>query len=98
MTKPAARLTDVQVCTLNTAGVAHVGGPISIVAPRTVFVNGLMAATIQDLCPCAAGGPNVIAAGSGSVFIDGLGAARQFDSTGHGGLINSGSADVFIGD
>ncbi|SEI51309.1 Zn-binding Pro-Ala-Ala-Arg (PAAR) domain-containing protein, incolved in TypeVI secretion [Dyadobacter sp. SG02] len=98
MNKPAARLSDLQVCTLNTAGVAHVGGSIAIAAPRTVFVNGMKAATIQDQCPCAAGGPNVIAAGSGSVFFDGLAAARQTDSTAHGGRISSGSADVFIGD
>jgi uncharacterized Zn-binding protein involved in type VI secretion len=98
MTKPAARLNDLQVCTLSSGPVAHVGGPITIVAPRTVFVNGLMAATAQDLCPCAAGGPNTIAGGSGSVFMDGLPAARQTDLTAHGGRISSGSMDVLIGD
>lgn len=98
MTKPAARLNDLQVCQLTSGPVAHVGGTIVIAAPRTVFVNGLMAATAQDLCPCAAGGPNTIAGGSGSVFFDGLPAARQSDPTAHGGRISVGSGDVFIGD
>lgn len=98
MSKAAARLTDLQVCTLSSGPVAHVGGPISIVAPRTVLINGLMAATAHDLCPCAAGGPNTIASGSSSVFFDGLPAARQTDPTAHGGRISTGSMDVFIGD
>ena len=98
MISPAARLNDLQTCTLSTGPAAHVGGPIAIVAKRTVFVNGVMAAAAQDQCPCAAGGPNTIAQGSGTVFFDGLPAARQLDLTAHGGRISSGSPDVLIGD
>jgi hypothetical protein len=39
-----------------------------------------------------------IAKGSASVFIGGKAAARQTDTTVHGGLISKGAARTFIGD
>ena len=42
--------------------------------------------------------PNTIAAGSKTVLIKGLPAARQLDLTGCGATIVSGSPNVFIGD
>ncbi|OJI38722.1 PAAR motif protein [Vibrio vulnificus] len=44
------------------------------------------------------GPPDSIKQGSSSVFINGKPAARMFDATNHGGVIISGSPNVFIGD
>nr|WP_295929479.1 PAAR domain-containing protein [uncultured Dyadobacter sp.] len=96
---PAARLNDMHQCPapMESGTGTHVGGTIVVTGLRTVFVNGLQAATAQDQCVCP-GSPNVIAKGSGTVFFNGKPAARQTDSTAHGGKIASGSPNVFIGD
>ena len=75
----------------------HVGGTIVVAGLRTVFINGMMAATMQDMCICP-GSPNMIAMGSATVFFNGKMAARQTDTTQHGGQISMGSPNVFIGD
>lgn len=68
-----------------------------------VFINMRPAARLSD--PAAAHGcssckPHArnIAAGSGSVFINGLAAARVGDGISCGGVVASGSPNVFIGD
>lgn len=45
----------------------------------------------------AGGGADIVAFGSGSVFIEGLPAARFGDQMAHGGKIVSGSSNVVIG-
>lgn len=96
---PAARLNDMHQCPapMESGTGTHVGGTIVVTGLRTVFVNGLQAAAAQDQCVCP-GSPNMIAKGSGTVFFNGKPAARQTDSTAHGGKIASGSPNVFIGD
>lgn len=93
----AARITDMHVCPLvNPGGVPHVGGPVLPPGAVTVFIGGLPAATLGDMCLCS-GPPDVIAAGSSTVFIGGKPAARQGDPTAHGGSIVAGCPTVLVG-
>lgn len=96
---PAARATDMHTCQvpLVPGPGTHVGGIITVLGARTVFINNLMAAVQGDTCVCPVP-PNSIATGSGRVFINGLPAARQNDLTAHGGQISTGSPTVQIGD
>lgn len=97
---PAARITDMHVCTMVTPGtppVPHFGGPIFCPCSSTVIINGLYAARATDLAMCVAPVPDIIATGSSSVFIEGLPAARVGDLTIHGGVIVSGAQSVVIG-
>ena len=93
---PAARLTDLHTCPMVTGVVPHVGGPITGPGGVNVMIAGMISARISDLCVCA-GGPDVIAMGSGTVLICGMPAARLGDATVHGGLITSGAPTVMIG-
>jgi len=88
---PAARLTDAHTCP------AHVGGPVLSPGAPKVFIEGHKAARVGDLCKCETGPPDPIAKGSPTVFIGGLMAARQTDTTAHGGVIVGGAARTFIG-
>jgi uncharacterized Zn-binding protein involved in type VI secretion len=54
------------------------------------------AARVGDMLICS-GPPDTIAAGSGTVMIGGMPAARMGDSTAHGGVIVVGCATVIIG-
>ncbi len=92
----AARVGDLHVCPLNTAGVPHVGGPIMPPGTPTVMIEGLPAAVVGDLCTCT-GPPDSIVMGSQTVLIGGKPAARMGDTTAHGGSITLGSATVLIG-
>jgi uncharacterized Zn-binding protein involved in type VI secretion len=95
---PAARITDMHVCPMQTPAVIpvpHVGGPISLACP-TVLIQFLPAARVGDLAVCV-GPPDVIALGSFSVVIGGQPAARMGDMTVHGGTITMGAPNVMIG-
>ncbi len=98
--KPAARLTDLHVCPMQTPGtppIPHVGGPIVGPGAATVLVAGLPAACLGDTAVCV-GPPDVIATGSSTVLIGGKPAARLGDTTAHGGSISVGAPTVMIGD
>ncbi len=91
---PAARLGDMHTCPLVTPP-PHLGGPIIMGAP-TVFIGGMPAARLGDICTCV-GPPDTIVMGSGTVLIGGMPAARLGDSTAHGGVIVLGEFTVLIG-
>ncbi|MCB0632245.1 MAG: PAAR domain-containing protein [Saprospiraceae bacterium] len=96
---PAARLTDMHTCPMQTPGVPpipHVGGPIIGPGAPTVLIGGLPAARVGDLCICV-GPPDTIVMGSATVMIGGMPAAQMGDSTAHGGTIVVGSPTVNIG-
>ena len=94
---PAARVTDLHVCPMVTALVPHVGGPIlPPCAPTVLTGNNMPQARVSDLATCV-GPPDVIAQGSTSVTVIGLFAARQLDTTVHGGKIVIGWPTVIIG-
>jgi len=76
--------------------VPHVGGPILPPGCPTVFIAGLPAARVGDLCICT-GPPDSIIIGSGTVLIGGAFAARMGDMTAHGGSIIIGCPTVIIG-
>jgi uncharacterized Zn-binding protein involved in type VI secretion len=100
MSQPAARLTDMHTCPMQTPGVPpipHVGGPIVGPGATTALIGGLPAARVSDTCTCV-GPPDVIAKGSPTVLIAGLLAARMGDLTAHGGVIAGGFPKVMIGD
>lgn len=93
----AARITDMHVCPMpNPNGTPHVGGPILPPGAPNVFIGGLPAARMGDMCTCA-GPPDSIAKGSGTVMIGGMPAARMGDTTAHGGSIVGGLPTVMIG-
>ena len=99
MGKPAARAGDMHACPLATPAVPpvpHVGGPIAPPGSPQVFIGGLPAARVGDICVCV-GPPDAIAMCSSSVFIGGQPAARALDATVHGGVITAGFPTVAIG-
>jgi uncharacterized Zn-binding protein involved in type VI secretion len=96
---PAARLTDMQTCPMQTPAVPpvpHVGGPIIGPGVVTVLIGGLPAAVVGNMATCV-GPPNSIAQGSSSVLIGGMPAARMGDTMAHGGTIAIGCFTVMIG-
>jgi uncharacterized Zn-binding protein involved in type VI secretion len=96
---PAARLSDLHVCPLVTAGsppLPHVGGPVIGPAVPSVLIGRLPAAVVGDQAVCA-GLPDSIVQGSATVFIGGRPAARLGDATAHGGSIVMGCSTVLIG-
>ena len=99
MSKPAARITDMHVCPMVTPGlppVPHVGGPVLGPGVPAVFIGGVPAAVLGDLCTCV-GPPDTILMGSLTVMIGGKPAARLGDPTAHGGTITVGCPTVLIG-
>jgi len=99
MGNPAARLTDMHTCPMQTPAVPpipHVGGPITGPGVATVLIGGLPAATVGDIAVCT-GPPDSIAKGSTKVLIGGKPAARLGDTTAHGGKIVMGLPTVLIG-
>jgi len=99
MGKPAARLTDMHTCPMQTPAVPpipHVGGPITGPGIPTVLIGGLPAATAGDMAVCT-GPPDSIVKGSTKVLIGGKPAARMGDKTAHGGAIVAGLPTVLIG-
>lgn len=99
MGQPAARLSDMHTCPMQTPGVPpipHVGGPITGPGVPTVLIGGVAAAVMGDLCVCT--GPlDTIVKGSATVLIGGKPAARMGDTTAHGGSIVLGCPTVLIG-
>lgn len=96
---PAARLTDMHTCPMQTPGlppIPHVGGPIVGPGVPTVLIGKLPAAVVGDNCVCV-GPPDTIAMGSTTVLINNRPAARLGDTTAHGGKIVLGCFTVMIG-
>ncbi len=96
---PAARLTDMHVCPMQTPGIPpipHVGGPIVGPGVPNVLIGGLPAAVVGDMCTCV-GPPDSIVKGSATVLINGKPASRMGDTTAHGGSIVGGMPTVLIG-
>ena len=96
---PAARVSDMHVCPMQTPAVVpipHVGGPILPPCEPTVLIGGLPAARVGDMATCV-GPPDVIAQGSVTVLIGNKPAARIGDLTAHGGSIVVGCPTVIIG-
>lgn len=99
MSKPAARITDMHICPMQTPAtppIPHVGGPVLGPGAPTVLIAGQPAAVMGDLCTCA-GPPDTIVLGSATVLIGGKPAARLGDTTAHGGSIVAGVPTVLIG-
>lgn len=99
MGAPAARLTDMHTCPMQTPGVPpipHVGGPITGPGAPTVLICKMPAAVMGDMCVCV-GPPDSIVKGSATVMIGGKPAARMGDTTAHGGSIVLGAPTVLIG-
>ena len=97
---PAARLTDMHVCPMQTPAVVpipHVGGPITGPGVPNVLIGSLPAAVVGDLAVCATGPPDSLIKGSATVLIGGRPAVRMGDSTAHGGAVVMGCFNVLIG-
>lgn len=96
---PAARLTDMHACPMQTPAlppIPHVGGPIVGPGVPTVLIGKLPAAVVGDNAVCV-GPPDVIVKGSATVMIGSRPAARLGDATAHGGNIVIGCPTVMIG-
>jgi uncharacterized Zn-binding protein involved in type VI secretion len=100
MGQPAARITDMHTCPMQSPAVPpipHVGGPILKPATPTVIIGSLPAAGVGSVCVCV-GPPDAVTKGSSTVFIGGVPAARVGDMTAHGGtIVPPGCPTVFIG-
>lgn len=98
--KPGARLSDMHTCPASNPGsppVPHVGGVIHGPGEPTVLLENLPAAVEGDTCVCA-GPPDIITAASGTVLFNHKRAAREGDTTAHGGIIVAGASTVILGD
>lgn len=96
---PAARVTDMHTCPMQTPGVPpipHVGGPLLPPGVPTVLINMLPAAVVGTMATCV-GPPDSVVKGSATVLIGNMPAARIGDTTVHGGSIVMGSPTVMIG-
>lgn len=96
---PAARLTDMHQCPMQTPGlppIPHVGGPVIGPGVPTVLIEKLPAAVLGDSCVCV-GPPDSIIKGSTTVLIGGKPAARIGDTCAHGGAVVMGAPTVMIG-
>jgi uncharacterized Zn-binding protein involved in type VI secretion len=96
---PAARLTDMHTCPMQTPAVVpvpHVGGPIVGPGVPTVLIGMLPAAVVGDTLVCV-GPPDAVVKGSATVLIGGRPAARIGDTTAHGGSIVLGCFTVIVG-
>ena len=96
---PAARLTDMHQCPMQTPGlppIPHVGGPVVGPGVPTVLIEKLPAAVLGDNCVCV-GPPDSIIKGSATVMIGGKPAARLGDNCAQGGTVVMGAATVMIG-
>jgi len=99
MSMPAARITDMHVCPMQTPGVPpipHVGGPVVSPGAPTVIICAMPSATLTSTCICV-GPPDIIIKGSATVLLSNMPAARLGDSTAHGGTIVAGAPTVLIG-
>ena len=92
----AARINDLHTCPLSDGPKPHVGGPITGPGVPTVMIGGMVAAVVGDIATCT-GPPDTIVKGSGTVLIGSKQAARQGDTTAHGGSITLGCTTVLIG-
>jgi len=95
---PAARLSDMHTCPMQTPAVVpipHVGGPVTL-GCFTVLIGMLPAARVGDISVCV-GPPDAIVKGSLTVLIGGQPAARMGDLTSHGGTIVIGHPVTVIG-
>jgi uncharacterized Zn-binding protein involved in type VI secretion len=90
--KWAARRDDKHICP------QHTGGPIFAPLEPTVLIGGQWAARMTDQAQCAAGPMDTISNGAFTTLIGRLPAARQFDTTLHGGKVIEGMPTVVIGD
>ena len=61
-----------------------------------MLIGSMPALRMGDMCTCT-GPPDTVVAGSGSVLIGGMAAARLGDSTAHGGSLVVGEFTVLIG-
>lgn len=96
----AARVTDMHICPMQTPPIPtpHVGGPILPPGNVQVLIGGMPAACVGDNCICTGGGlTDPIIMGSKTVKIGGKFAARQGDTTSHGGTIQGFCPNVQIG-
>lgn len=96
---PAARLTDMHVCPMETPGlppIPHVGGPIDGPGAPTVLIGELPAACEGDMLVCV-GPPDEIVLGFPTVLIEGRPAAFLGSMCAHGGTVVSGFPMVEIG-
>jgi uncharacterized Zn-binding protein involved in type VI secretion len=82
--------------TPGTPPIPHVGGPILPPGCVTVFLDGLPSARVGDQALCV-GPPDSIVRGAFPALVGGQPAARQGDSTAHGGVIALGTPKVLIG-
>ena len=99
MGQPAARITDMHVCPMQTPAVPpipHVGGPIIGPGAPTVLIGGLPAAVVGDSATCV-GPPDSLVMGSTTVLLGGKPAIRMGDTSAHGGSIVAGMPTVLIG-
>jgi uncharacterized Zn-binding protein involved in type VI secretion len=88
--KPAARVTDPTSCPLP----GHGTNPIASGSPNVNF-DGLAAARMTDKSAC---GSPITGGVSATVLINGLNAATQGSTGGHGNVVMAGSGTVTIGD
>lgn len=82
-------------------GAARVGdvacGGVILVGSSDVYVNGSSATMQSCVHSCCIHAAGAVLTGSSSVVVNGLPMARMGDVAGCGGVVSTGSCDVFVG-
>src|SRR5260221_790158 len=97
MGMPAARITDLHMCSALAAALVPPPGTPIVTGCYSVWTGKMPQARVTDNCVCAAG-MDMIVKGSLTVLVGGLPAARILDNTALGGVIMTGFFTVLIGD
>lgn len=93
--KPVATVGSNHTCPMCSGTTPHVGGPITQ-GENNILINGKPAATMGSMCVCT-GPVDTVIQGAPTVFFNGKPVACVGDMTQHGGVITTGSSNVFIG-
>lgn len=88
MSKPAARVSDIDACPIP----GHGSNPVTAGSPN-VLINNLPCARIGDPTSCG----DAIAVGIPTILVNGMPIAHLGSATAHGGVIVTGSGDVLLG-
>lgn len=94
--KPVARVGDDHQCPRYTAETPHKGGPI-LKGSSFLKVNGMPVARVGDPLHCRIGTDH-IKKGIESITVGDIPIAKVTSKTTHGGVITTGSSNVFIGE
>ena len=95
--QPAARISDLHVCPMQTpapAPIPHVGMPVAMSSAPTVLIGGIPAACVGDMCPCTGPPDSIAPPGCPTVLIGSGGGGGAGGGPGGAGKGKAGTAQA----